>query len=489
MAVVRTIDDDDEEDVQPRRLVRVAPPPQEEHPTEEEEPKRLTPAGADDDRTQPFGETSRLPTLTRADQRRLPTISPGAPAGSSGFYRNQVAQLEDEKAHPWGTEGSAHPGRLGKIGHVLGTIGETALRVVNPAVAASIPGTRLNRDIREREAEENLQGAEKTEEAGRHNVAEEDILRGRTAATAEKNKGELSTKLRKLGLRVNDEGATENIPYEELTPGEQAKIDLQQTQGDAAEARALLDHMKANPNSPQNEAIKERLRIMAKNAATAAGKLGLDQKKFIADYLGLDEKGEPLPGVQTTDEGKAVGPKVAGANQKTLSEFNKNYVKPAEDVEKSFQMMNDAYNEYQAARAKGQELPTGAQSMLALSTHLSTTFGNVKGSRVTKDMIEHHLGARGISDAAVVAVQRLTNGDVLSPAQWDAFHDLIGKSRELSWKTAVKEGKRANQKIDFLPEDLKGLAGEPKKQPGGKTEGGAAAPGGGFAQWKAKKNG
>lgn len=150
----------------------------------------------------------------------------------------------------------------------------------------------------------------------------------------------------------------------------------------------------------------------------------------------------------------------ASFTRQDVREHDKSYVQPAEQVEKSYQMMNDAYNQYQAARAQGKELPTGAQSMLALSTHLSTTFGNVKGSRVTKDMIREHLGARGISDSALVAVQKLTNGDVLSPDQWNAFHDLISDSRKQSWNTAVREAKRKNIPVDFLPGDLQGLTGD-----------------------------
>lgn len=163
----------------------------------------------------------------------------------------------------------------------------------------------------------------------------------------------------------------------------------------------------------------------------------------------------------------------AAANQRQQNTFSrqdvtahdKTYVKPAEDVEKSYQMMDQAYKEYQEARRQGKELPTGAQSMLALSTHLATTFGNVKGARVTKDLIEHHLGARGISDKALVAVQNFTNGDPLAPDQWEAFHDLISKSRKLSWNAAVKEAKRKNIPVDFLPKDLSGLTGESDDKP------------------------
>jgi hypothetical protein len=125
---------------------------------------------------------------------------------------------------------------------------------------------------------------------------------------------------------------------------------------------------------------------------------------------------------------------------------------PAETVEKSYDMMDHAYREYKAAQAQGKELPTGAQSMVALSTHLSTTFGQVKGSRITKDMIQEHLHSRSISDDAIVAVNKLINGDKLSPGQWEAFHDLIKTSRNLSWDTAVREADRKHVPIDFLPD-------------------------------------
>lgn len=141
-------------------------------------------------------------------------------------------------------------------------------------------------------------------------------------------------------------------------------------------------------------------------------------------------------------------PQAAAGVRHEADAFNKAYVDKAMDVEKSFGMMDQAYKEYTDAKAQGKDLPTGAQSMLALSTHLATTFGNVKGSRVTKDMIEHHLGARSVSDTALVAMQRLTNGDVLSPDQWKAFHDLIGQSRQLQWQNVLEEGARRHQQID-----------------------------------------
>jgi hypothetical protein len=136
--------------------------------------------------------------------------------------------------------------------------------------------------------------------------------------------------------------------------------------------------------------------------------------------------------------GNAMTPKEADSAWKT---FNEKTLQPLQaSTDKAYRMASQAYAEYQAA---GGKLPTGAQSMLMLSNHLSTTFGNVKGARVTKDMIQEHLGARGVSDAAHVAIQKLTNGDVLSPDQWKAFMELIGQSREFSYDGAI-DNARAN---------------------------------------------
>jgi hypothetical protein len=173
----------------------------------------------------------------------------------------------------------------------------------------------------------------------------------------------------------------------------------------------------------------------------------------------LNPRGPKADGTAPAGSGTA-GDKVIGkgktppANMELRMNFEKGYEKPAEDAEKSYQMASNAYSEYSALQKQGKDFPSGAQSMLMLSQHLQTTFGNVKGARVTKDMIHEHLGARGVSDEAHVAVQKLVDGDSLSPSQWEAFHDLIGQSRKESWEIAAKEAKRAKVPNDFTPPDL-----------------------------------
>ena len=49
-----------------------------------------------------------------------------------------------------------------------------------------------------------------------------------------------------------------------------------------------------------------------------------------------------------------VRPATPADNEKAINAHDKAYVQPAEQVEKSYQMMNQAYNEYQGAAAQGQ---------------------------------------------------------------------------------------------------------------------------------------
>jgi hypothetical protein len=389
-----------------------------------------------------------------------------APVNSEEFFNQKAAQVEYDRQHPWGADISAHPGRGGKILHTLGQVGQIAGEIVAPGVVAAIPGTRMEMGMREgqdiaqaREAGE-LELKKKTEETrAQHEENVEDVNEQKMKNAEDKLANDLQKitnvrerDLRKQGLKLNPldpNGPPISLTRDEMSPLEQSVMDLKTANAGAADAKAALDQIKADPNSPQNQASFRRIQIMAQNAATNAGKLGLDVKKYLADYFGMDENFQPLAGVQVTPEGRPVGPKIAGSTQKALKDFNKDYIKPAEDAQRSYELFQDSYAMHKAGKD-----PTGAESMQALSAHLQTTFGTVKGARITKDMIEHHLHARGITDDAEVAFNKLMNGGVLSDNQWAAFDHLINNSRGLLWKTAVKEGKRASLPINFLPADL-----------------------------------
>lgn len=61
-----------------------------------------------------------------------------------------LAKIEYQKSTPWGTEGN-HPGILGKIGHIAAGVGNIAGNIVAPSTMALIPGTALNRELREKQ--------------------------------------------------------------------------------------------------------------------------------------------------------------------------------------------------------------------------------------------------------------------------------------------------------------------------------------------------
>ena len=429
------------------------------------------------------GDPADRAPLDFKERQALPVVSPGAPAGSLASHQAELAREEDQKANPWGSAEN-HPGTLGKIGHVLGRIGNIAGDVFAPATMALIPGTDLNNRAREGglrrevEGEEKEQNTEEATKAAQGLAGQKEADEEKLHEAQEKNFGTKDEEaLLKQGLKRDTDGNIvtdpDSLAYKRQQQNEQTSTNLmalRTAQTDLSDARAELARSQNDPNSPAYKLALEKVAMAEQAHQVAMGNLGLKRDEYNANYLGTGPQGTALPGVQTTPEGQPIGTKVAGQNRAALSEFNKAYVQPAEGVEKSYQMMDQAYKEFEAARAQGKELPTGAQSMLALSTHLATTFGNVKGSRVTRDMIQEHLGAHSVPDSALVAVQKLTNGDVLSPAQWTAFHDLIGASRKLSWDTATKEAKRANLPVDFLPADL---------QPKGGAGGGAAKPGAG----------
>jgi hypothetical protein len=190
---------------------------------------------------------------------------------------------------------------------------------------------------------------------------------------------------------------------------------------------------------------------------------------------------------------------------KGFNSWHKTTVTPALQAELTYRLASNVYNEYQALRKKGKDFPTGAQSVQMLSYHMANTFGNVKGARITKDMIAQHLGARGASDSALTAVQRIVDGDQLSPAQWDAYFSMVGQNRDETWRSVLDDAQSLGRPLDYIafPQDLRqrwglgpGHVGPPSEHPqqGGtlpqdaqdavKNAGGAVVTFGNGQKWK-----
>lgn len=119
--------------------------------------------------------------------------------------------------------------------------------------------------------------------------------------------------LRRQGLKLDASGKQVPLSRDEMSEAEQATLDLKQSQQDAAAARAEVDRAKNDPNSPAYKAAIGRLQVAQKNAATAAGRLGLAKDTFNANYFGTGPNGEALPGATVDDQGRPIGPRMANA--------------------------------------------------------------------------------------------------------------------------------------------------------------------------------
>lgn len=145
-----------------------------------------------------------------------------------------------------------------------------------------------------------------------------------------------------------------------------------------------------------------------------------------------------------------VTPQIAGQDQHRTDAFNKDWETPAQQIERSYQLFSEAKKAFDSGDAK-----TGAASMLALSQHLGTTFGQIKGSRMNKDLIMEHKDAIGISDKIERYYNQLATGQQLSTNQMKEFGDLITNMRNLTFQTTTFEAARRHVPIDFLPADAK----------------------------------
>lgn len=210
--------------------------------------------------------------------------------GTTDYFRQRQEQLDYKSQHPWGDPISAHPGVLGKIAHGLATAGNIAGDILAPDTMALIPGTQLHKAAQTENNEAGIQAGERgaqeeattaaTKEATAEAPAKLKLEQEKAENTADKNTNELARKYRQLGLKQDAQGNFAPVPYEEMSPTEQAAHDLKTNQAEAADARAELDKAKANPNSQIYQMQLKRLQIAEQNSKNAAQRLGLSEQQF-----------------------------------------------------------------------------------------------------------------------------------------------------------------------------------------------------------------
>jgi hypothetical protein len=259
------------------------------------------------------------------DRRIQASMDLGTPEGDREAASLGLAKQHFQKMNPYGSAAN-HPGLLGKVEHGLAKAGNIAGDIVAPGTMALIPGTDIHKGIvsgklmgQEQEAtKESLEQAQAGAAKAQPELAEEKI----EAAEIKARMGDQQA-LFKGGAKRLDNGDVVPLTYEELPADSQAKIDLNNAKANYQDAFAEYRKYQADPNGPQAKALEEKMKSEAIRAGAAAGNLGLNKKKFMADYYGTDENGVALPGVERDEQGNPIGPKVAKGNETTSMRLNK----------------------------------------------------------------------------------------------------------------------------------------------------------------------
>lgn len=93
--------------------------------------------------------------------RGIPQVT--AMPGTPEFYQQKMSGIEYQKAHPFGSDISPHPGLGGKLLHGLSQIGNIAGDVLAPGVTELIPNSNLNRAVNEKGLADEFQKAQQGE--------------------------------------------------------------------------------------------------------------------------------------------------------------------------------------------------------------------------------------------------------------------------------------------------------------------------------------
>jgi chemotaxis protein histidine kinase CheA len=214
-----------------------------------------------------------------------PQITAGP--GSSDFYRQEIAQNEFEKQHPFGSPISAHPGTGGKILHTLGEIGQIAGGILNPNIVAEIPGTRLNRAVKEAGATEELGKAETRETAAK--TAETENA-ARTAQAEFNTPEKRSTYMEQhpeqfedmSDFEKNDWRVTGKFPQREPAPPKEANLQQDYATAVQAAIKSGVDPEK----DPKVQQIATAIQNVQKQPAE---KTPSEKKEDISDYLAANK--------------------------------------------------------------------------------------------------------------------------------------------------------------------------------------------------------
>ena len=388
--------------------------------------------------------TAREKVVNQEKQLREKMLN--APTEQERFQAEKdLAELK--RRTPWGSEGSAHPGIMGKIGHVVSAIGQGIGQGVAPYAINSIPGSRADIARQENLGEQGVEQAQKKEmttaqtavEQGKPELQKEaqGIAEEKNTIAADKNKMQHDAQLRQRGYKTDATGAEVPIPYEEMSFPEQARHDLNQAKANAQNAIAELKRAQADPNSPQSQLILAKAKAEGEKMDQAGQKLGLDVDKYKAEFLGVDHDNNPLPGVQTTSEGKPIGTKVgAGAGDKVGQTLQTKGVQ-ARNVQDNLNAAIDLIQENPNLFGKIQGHFTTTANMIGSDDPAIDRLGNIIHNAAMASNSVHGLrGGKAIEDTEAKMLNHFRNSTEATIAGLQDTIDSMGTFTSAATKGA-----------------------------------------------------
>lgn len=300
-----------------------------------------------------------------------PHVASSPNSGDSQIYRDQNALMAARNAPAGGMQ--LHNPFLRGLARVADVAGSVFL----PGLTTAIPGTTLHHNLLVNQAQQNLANDQKSAEmqaqtqnlnlqpqlkqqaaelANEKLLAQEQHWTDQTEAQKEAAKQRYLANLQAHGYTLDESDPTGQkvrpMTYEEMSPVQQANVDLRQSQEDAQEAMAELRAAQNDPSSPAYKLAWGKLQSALQNGAAAT----MRAKAYMGNYMlhaynvGLD--GSVLPGApEIADASGSVTP--VGSTNATQAVKAQNNVSRFNDVGGSLDSLDSSLK---ALRDKGGSL-------------------------------------------------------------------------------------------------------------------------------------
>jgi hypothetical protein len=245
------------------------------------------------------------PARRSRKSRILEAISMGAPTLLGGIFGGSAgaAGAAEGTVQSISERGALQEGRRGQLREEIEAEKNRQERLQEHTMATDAQKATL--------IAENARAAGTLKESKRYH----DLLAGgREKGTA--------ASLRSKGFTYDDEGNIIPVRREDLSPREQAELDLKESSNDLATARTEVERLKNNPDSLQYQLAVKKLEAQKERTGVALQRLGLSKDIFERETFGT-VGGKGIPGGPVDEGGKPIGLKGFMATRPTSAARSK----------------------------------------------------------------------------------------------------------------------------------------------------------------------